>query len=75
MVLTVSLPSIKAREEFGDAADMTYIGSQVILKSRKEAQMGRANQRWFYDEATGFIQAFHTSEMDKGKRVSYFNIT
>ena len=72
MVLSVSMPTAPAKGAGGgkDMVDQqepsaTYVGCTVTLQKRKGAQFGRANQRWYLDEATGMLQAFHTDSMDK----------
>lgn len=67
MVLTVSMPSAIERDTIDPT--LTYGGSAVTLQAWKTAQFGRANQRWYLDESTGFIEAFHTDIMDKGNHL------
>ena len=64
MVMTVSMPTTSTKDEYG--MPVTYTGCQVTLQHRKLAQFGRANQKWSYDTASGFIFAFAASNMDKG---------
>ena len=64
MVLTVSLPSSASVDE--DGAAISYLGCHVTVQALKVSQFGRANQRWLYEQSTGFIHAFHTDQMDKG---------
>ena len=64
MVMTVSMPTMSSKDEYG--MPITYSGCQVTLQHRKMAQFGRANQKWSYDPASGFIFAFAASNMDKG---------
>ena len=62
-VLTVVMPSGIPTDE--DGMPLTYVGCEVALQNRKMTQFGRANQRWYYDPSTGFVQAFHTDPVDK----------
>ena len=66
MVLSVSMPNVRGQGEDEDDI-VTYQGCAVVLQQKKTAQFGRANQRWYFDEATGFLQAFHTDAIDKGE--------
>ena len=64
MVLTVSMPSALSND-LRDGV-MSYETSQVTLQAWKTAQFGRANQRWNFTDNPGFIEAFHTDNIDKG---------
>lgn len=64
MVMTVSMPTTSAKDEYG--MPLNYTGCQVTLQHRKNAQFGRANQKWSHDNASGYIFAFSSSSMDKG---------
>ena len=68
--MTVSMPTMSTKDEYG--MPITYTGCQVTLQHRKTSQFGRANQKWSYDSASGFIFAFSASGMDKGNFWLFF---
>ena len=71
MVLTVSMKNhCLPSSQSGDSTS-SYVGCPLTLQRVKTTQFGRANQRWFYDESTGFTVAFSTDTVDKGKQL-YF---
>jgi len=67
MVLTVSMKMQCLPSSQSDDSNVTlYAGCPLTLQRVKTAQFGRANQRWNYDQSSGFITAFKTDTIDKG---------
>ena len=66
MVLSVAMPNVQGNQEEEEDI-VTYQGCAVVLQQKKSNQFGRANQRWYFDETTGFLQVFHTDLIDKGE--------
>ena len=67
------MPNVKGQAEEEEDV-VTYQGCAVVLQQKKTAQFGRANQRWYFDESTGFLQAFHTDAIDKGNHLMFIYI-
>jgi len=72
LVLTVSMKDHCLPSSQPQSADSTssYSGCPVTLQRLKTTQFGRANQRWTYDQSSGFIIAFSTNIIDKGEQLS-----